>query len=59
MLRDQVEGYLVFGQNPAVAQSHGRLQRLGLSHLKWLVVRDFQVMETATFWKRLPGGALR
>lgn len=54
MLRDEVEGYLVFGQNPAVAQSHGRLQRLGLSHLKWLVVRDFQLMETATFWKDSP-----
>ncbi|NLP40518.1 MAG: molybdopterin-dependent oxidoreductase, partial [Corynebacterium pollutisoli] len=54
MLRDEVEGYLVFGQNPAVAQSHGRLQRLGLSHLKWLVVRDFQVMETASFWKDSP-----
>ncbi|MBZ8176988.1 molybdopterin-dependent oxidoreductase [Corynebacterium sp. 3HC-13] len=54
MMRDEVDGYLVFGQNPAVAQSHGRLQRLGLSHLKWMVVRDFQEMETATFWKDSP-----
>lgn len=54
MLRDEVDGYLVFGQNPAVAQSHGHLQRMGLSHLKWLVVRDFEPTETATFWKDSP-----
>lgn len=54
MMRDEVEGYFVFGQNPAVASSHGRLQRLGLSHLKWLVVRDFQDMETASFWHDSP-----
>lgn len=54
MLRDEVDGYIVFGQNPAVAQSHGHLQRMGLSHLKWLVVRDFEPIETATFWKDSP-----
>ncbi len=54
MLRDEVDGYIVFGQNPAVAQSHGHLQRMGLAHLKWLVVRDFQTIETANFWKDSP-----
>ncbi len=49
-----VDGYFVFGQNPAVAQSNGRMQRMGLSKLKWLVVRDFQEIETATFWKDSP-----
>ena len=29
MLDDKVEGYLVFGQNPAVGSAHGRMQRLG------------------------------
>ncbi|MDY5785167.1 molybdopterin dinucleotide binding domain-containing protein, partial [Corynebacterium sp.] len=54
MNEGEVDGYFVFGQNPAVAQSNGRLQRLGLSKLKWLVVRDFQEIETATFWKNAP-----
>lgn len=49
-----VDGYFVFGQNPAVAQSNGRMQRMALAKLKWLVVRDFQEIETATFWKDSP-----
>lgn len=62
MHRGEVDGYLVFGQNPAVAQSNGYLQRTGLAKLKWLVVRDFQLTETATFWKDSPevrGGELK
>jgi formate dehydrogenase major subunit len=54
MLDDKVEGYLVFGQNPAVGSAHGRMQRLGMAHLKWLVVRDLALIETATFWKDGP-----
>ncbi|AGF72070.1 formate dehydrogenase alpha subunit [Corynebacterium halotolerans YIM 70093 = DSM 44683] len=54
MIEDKVDGYFVFGQNPAVGSAHGRMQREGLSHLKWLVVRDFQLIETATFWKDSP-----
>lgn len=54
MHKGEVDGYLVFGQNPAVAQSNGYLQRTGLAKLKWLVVRDFQLIETATFWKDSP-----
>lgn len=54
MLRHEVEGYFVFGQNPAVAQSNGGMQRRGLASLKWLVVRDFQEIETASFWKDSP-----
>jgi len=30
------------------------MQRLGMSHLKWLVVRDFNLIESATFWKDGP-----
>ena len=30
------------------------LQRLGMAKLKWLVVRDFQAIESATFWKDGP-----
>ncbi|QTH39433.1 molybdopterin-dependent oxidoreductase [Yimella sp. cx-51] len=54
MLRDEVAGYFVFGQNPAVGSAHSSMQRMGLSHLKWLVVRDLQMIETATFWQDSP-----
>ena len=54
MIDDQVDGYFVLGQNPAVGSAHGKMQREALSHLKWLVVRDFQLIETATFWKDGP-----
>lgn len=54
MLKDEVEGYFILGQNPAVGSANGRMQRLGMSHLKWLVVRDFQLIESATWWKDGP-----
>ena len=54
MLDGEVEGYFLLGQNPAVGSAHGRMQRLGMSHLKWLVVRDFNMIESATFWKDGP-----
>lgn len=54
MLADQVAGFFVLGQNPAVGSAHGRLQREALAHLKWLVVRDLRLIETATFWKDSP-----
>jgi formate dehydrogenase major subunit len=54
MVDDEVEGYFLLGQNPAVGSAHGRMQRLGMSHLKWMVVRDFAMIESATFWKDGP-----
>jgi formate dehydrogenase major subunit len=54
MLADQVEGYFLLGQNPAVGSANGRQQRLGMSHLKWLVVRDLNMIESATWWKDGP-----
>ena len=54
MLDDEVEGYFVLGQNPAVGSANGRMQRMGMSHLKWLVVRDLNMIETATWWKDGP-----
>ncbi|OYO08930.1 formate dehydrogenase [Enemella evansiae] len=50
MLDDKVDGYFVMGQNPAVGSAHSRIQRKALAHLKWLVVRDLRLIETATFW---------
>ncbi len=49
MLDDEVEGYFLMGQNPAVGSAHGRLQRLGMARLTWLVVRDVNMIESATF----------
>ncbi len=54
MMADKVEGYLLLGQNPAVGSAHGKLQRLAMAHLKWLVVRDLNMIESATFWKDSP-----
>src|SRR6478609_6399559 len=54
MLEDQVEGYFLLGQNPAVGSANGRMQRLAMSHLKWLVVRDLNLIESATWWKDGP-----
>ena len=54
MLEDKVDGYFLLGQNPAVGSANGRMQRLGMSHLKWLVVRDFNMIESATWWKDGP-----
>ncbi len=54
MLADTVEGYFLIGQNPAVGSANGRLQRLAMSHLKWLVVRDLNMIESATWWQDGP-----
>lgn len=54
MIDGKVEGYFLLGQNPAVGSSHGRMQRDGMAHLKWLVVRDFNLIESATWWKNGP-----
>jgi formate dehydrogenase major subunit len=50
----KVEGYFLVGQNPAVGSAHGKLQRLAMAKLKWLVVRDVNMIESATFWKDGP-----
>ncbi|CAB4967447.1 unannotated protein [freshwater metagenome] len=54
MLDGKVDGYFVVGQNPAVGSAHAKLQRLAMAKLKWLVVRDFQLIESATWWKDGP-----
>jgi formate dehydrogenase major subunit len=48
------KGYFLFGQNPAVGSANARMQRLGLANLDWLVVRDFVLTESATWWKDGP-----
>jgi formate dehydrogenase major subunit len=53
-LAGDCKGYFVFGENPAVGSANGKMQRLGLASLDWLVVRDFSLIESATFWKDGP-----
>jgi formate dehydrogenase major subunit len=54
MIEGRCKGYFVVGENPAVGSANGKMQRLGLAALDWLVVRDMQMIETATFWKDGP-----
>jgi formate dehydrogenase major subunit len=54
MVDGAVKGYFVMGENPVVGSMNGALQREGLRQLDWLVVRDFQVTETADFWREAP-----
>src|SRR3954454_12072221 len=49
-----LEGLFVMGQNPAVGSQHSGLQRRALAHLKWLVVRDLNEIESAVFWRDAP-----
>ena len=54
MLDGKVKGYFVMGENPAVGSANSRMHRLAMAKLDWLVVRDFQEIETASFWKDGP-----
>jgi formate dehydrogenase major subunit len=54
MLDGGVKGMFCVGQNPTVGSANSKLMRLALAKLDWLVVRDFQPIETATFWKDSP-----
>lgn len=48
------KGYFLMGENPAVGSANTRLQRLGMANLDWLVVRDFSLIESATWWQDGP-----
>ncbi|NEA15707.1 formate dehydrogenase [Streptomyces halstedii] len=48
------KGYFLMGENPAVGSANARLQRLGMARLEWLVVRDFSLIESATWWRDGP-----
>jgi formate dehydrogenase major subunit len=54
MLDGVCKGLFVMGQNPAVGAANGRLQRLAMGSLDWLVVRDLVETETAAFWYDSP-----
>ncbi|GGZ07601.1 formate dehydrogenase [Streptomyces nitrosporeus] len=53
-LDGECKGYFLMGENPAVGSANARLQRMGMAQLEWLVVRDFSLIESATWWKDGP-----
>ena len=53
-LEGTCKGYFLMGENPAVGSANAKMQRLGMAALDWLVVRDFSLIESATWWKDGP-----
>ena len=56
MVRGEVKGYILFGQNPAGGGPNAGLHRAGLRQLDWLVVCDWFEIESAVFWQSDPTG---
>ena len=54
MIDGKCKGYFLIGENPAVGSANAKMQRLGMANLDWLVVRDFSLIESATWWKDGP-----
>ena len=54
MLEGTVEGFFVLGENPAVGSANSGMHRMAMAQLDWLVVRDFQEIESASFWYDSP-----
>ena len=54
MFEGKVKGMFLYGENPAVGSANSRLHRLAMANLEWLVVRDFQEIESANWWKEGP-----
>jgi formate dehydrogenase major subunit len=48
------KGYFLMGENPAVGSANAKMHRLGMANLDWLVVRDFSLIESATWWQDGP-----
>ncbi len=54
MLEGTVTGFFVLGENPAVGSANSGMHRTAMANLDWLVVRDFQEIESASFWYDAP-----
>lgn len=52
MIEGVVKGQFILGQNPVVGAANSALVQRGLARLDWLVVRDFAMIETASFWQK-------
>ncbi len=53
-MEGRCHGYFLLGENPAVGSADAKAQRMGMANLDWLVVRDFSLTESATWWKDGP-----
>ncbi|OLR95083.1 formate dehydrogenase [Actinokineospora bangkokensis] len=53
-LAGRCKGYFLMGENPAVGSANAKMQRMGMANLEWLVVRDFSLTESATWWRDGP-----
>lgn len=49
-----LEGLLLLGMNPLVGAMNGGLQRKAFRNLKWMVVRDLDLIDSAEFWRDAP-----
>jgi formate dehydrogenase major subunit len=49
-----LDGLFVMGQNPAIGSQNAGLMRTALRNMKWLVIRDLNEIESATFWRDAP-----
>lgn len=49
-----LEGMLLMGMNPLVGAMNGGLQRKAFRNLKWMVVRDVDLIDSAEFWRHAP-----
>jgi formate dehydrogenase major subunit len=54
MLEGKCPGYFVIGENPAVGNANAGMNRLAMAQADWVVVRDFQEIESASFWYDSP-----
>jgi formate dehydrogenase major subunit len=54
MLKKQVKGFIVMGQNPAVDSPNAKMARTAIRTLEWMVVVDLFETDTAAVWKE-PG----
>jgi formate dehydrogenase major subunit len=54
MVDGDCKGFLCVGQNPVVGSANSTLVRKALRNLEWLVVRDLNEIETASFWYDSP-----
>lgn len=52
MMRDErIKGYMCWGMNPAHSAANGAHVRRSMANLDWLLVADWYLTETATFWE--------
>ena len=54
MMDGKVKGFFCIGENPAVGSANSGLHRRAMANLDWLVVRDFNEIESASFWYDSP-----